>query len=621
MYQQLRLIFILIVILLIPSSKGYGKDTKDSAINALSGITKAYQKGVISGRDFLDSTFSGVQVIMSSNIKLDNVELLKLLEPFRQLAWRDKNFEDYRRSYYALLSNYAQASARYGEMLYYAEKLDKIEHKDNKRPSLSASTIIADYYMTHRAYAKVCSLFAKEKDYLLSIPNRETGDSTKITNLIQAVILLSKYIEAFYLLSDSNAASEATAAMDGIAAMVSAKAETHEDKDIFIANVAYLRNRVLYHRAVAIGDKMMQQQAFGQMQWLQSDSATPEYLKNYIIVTLVDWKVSYYQKYNDADSLNHYLDVYEQLIEDEGIPYNQYLLKRSRAEALYKAGRYQESADMMQAATEILDSSRSALVKDIDDMLYAGAKAEEQQLLLEDAKKKGLGKDRVIKMILAGTLLLLAIGIVLIWYTRQRQRRRFLEFKLNMARNIHDEVGPALLYAKSLALTNRLAAGEVTVKSEMELHLAHTLEVVRSLSHDLKSDELYTIEDLVTTIRNGLKKLNGNNDFSIIIQEKISVNRFLSHYQYSNLKAILQECITNTIKHASFDTINIQFLTNGNKLTIIYSDNGKGWPLNETDAGIGMKNMAERSRNVNGDFDIVNNYPQGYTLGLNILLR
>ncbi|MDA3616361.1 ATP-binding protein [Polluticaenibacter yanchengensis] len=251
---------------------------------------------------------------------------------------------------------------------------------------------------------------------------------------------------------------------------------------------------------------------------------------------------------------------------------------------------------------------------------YAAAQKEKIIAGLETEKIRTQARHIKIFSIIVIALLLAALAALMFYLIARWQRANFLGFKLNVARNIHDETGPALLYAKVLAKSERTRKNE-TVKSELELHLEHTMEIIRSLSHDLKSEEQYTTASLINKCKEVLKKLNISDEFTYNISDKTNANRFLSHFQFSNLKSILQECITNTIKHASFTVINIDFIKNGNKLYISYSDNGKGWPKDSKAEGIGMVNMRERMDKLNGGFTIVNNYPDGYQLNMEIALQ
>ncbi len=70
---------------------------------------------------------------------------------------------------------------------------------------------------------------------------------------------------------------------------------------------------------------------------------------------------------------------------------------------------------------------------------------------------------------------------------------------------------------------------------------------------------------------------------------------------------VLCECINNTIKHAMAKTISINFQFEKNNLTIIYSDDGKGFDVEKILAGkkgIGLLNMMSRIKSINGTIKI-----------------
>jgi signal transduction histidine kinase len=276
---------------------------------------------------------------------------------------------------------------------------------------------------------------------------------------------------------------------------------------------------------------------------------------------------------------------------------------------------------MYETVIETLDSSRSMLVRDIGDMMYARAESEERQLLLDEAtaKNRETEKRLFVASVIVATLLI--GGLFIVQLIRRKQKNKLLQFKLNMARNIHDEANPALLYAKALVKARRLDNDLEKSGSELERHIDHTMQLIRSLSHDLKSEKQYIQNDLVTKTHNTLNKLNVCGDFTFDIHENIDKKRFVSHYQFSQIMAVLNECITNTIKHASFDKINIAFSNSGNHLTITYGDNGKGWEKQYPDKGIGIINMGERIEQINGTMKIENNYPNGYEIVISCFLR
>lgn len=596
----------------------YSKNTKDSATLVLYHFSEAYQKGKLSEKMYLDTVHNTMRTFLSRNIFFTHKELLQMLDLYRQLIWKNKKNQGRKREYYGILSNQAQMSDRNGEMLYYAEKIDKLERETKNRQSLTALSIIAIYYDGQRSNEEIKALYEKEKSYLQSLPLIFDKEKLDENDLVQASVILELSARALYELNDIRSGAEAEDLLERLAAI--ARAKYQEDIDV-MTRITVSQIFAFYRGAVARNNTALIQEAFRKMEMLLAHKKTPVYIKPYMQLAIADAKTAYYIHYVNNDSASYYLARYEEMMKDNPNLYNGFVSKKYKARLLYNQGKYKESADMHETAMGILDSSRSLLVRDIDNMMYARAETEEQQLLLADAAARNRQAERRFFIASATIALLLIAGILSMQYIRKRQKNKLVKFKLNMARNIHDETNPALLYAKALVKASRTDEHRATASAELESHIGHTMELIRSLSHDLKSDKQYVLNDLVIKTEQTLKKLNTGNDFTFTIQTDIDKKRFISHYQFSQLMSVLNECITNTIKHASFDKINATFTNSGNKLTITYNDNGKGWEPQQEVSGIGVRNMAERIRQINGEWQIVNNYPEGYVINISCLLR
>ncbi|MDA3616642.1 sensor histidine kinase [Polluticaenibacter yanchengensis] len=590
---------------------------QDSAGKVIKAITIGYQNGKIDEKTYLDSVFTTMRLITAANIGYSNKELLNMLKDYRAVIWKTKNNFKYKRDYYGILSNHAQSAARYGEMVYYGEKIDQLEREQNKKPSLTALAIILDYYLSHQSYEKMAGLYRENIPYLRSLPDTAATGAMKGGELVQAIIVLEKSARALYEIKDTTEGDKIKVLQNKIIAIIRTK---YANNNNIRANADFLQLNTAYAGAIAKNDIHALQLILANIDTLLVSTTTPEYLKYYIDEVVSEWKIKYFQKTKKNDSVSYYINKYETLIKDEAIPYNHYLLKRSQAEFLFNKMSYREAYDTLKTGTDILETSRTELVKDIDDMLYARAKTEEQEIQLKEAELKSKRTENIILYTVIGSVLAISSILFLLWYSRQKQKRQFLEFKLNMARNIHDEAGPALLYAKSLAKATRTSNDEI-LKLELEKHLDTTMSTIRGLSHDLKSTELHSLSSLIKMTDQTLKKLKRVNGFNYKIEDKSGSDRFISHYQFSQLKAIIQECIVNSIKHSEFDKIHVNFMRDNNKLMIIYKDNGKGWVMGNDTDGIGMKNMEERSHQLNGELSVNSEYPNGYNITLSVLLR
>lgn len=615
MKHRLALLLILLGGLLCHTANS--KNAKDSAATIIHNISGAFRQGKLPEKVYLDTVPALMRTFLSENIFFTHKELLALLDPYRQTIWKDKKNDAYKHNYYGILSNQAQMSGRDGEMLYYAEKFDKLEQERTHRRSLTALSVIAIYYAGQRSNEKIKALYEKEKAYLQRIPLMTGKEELDKGDLVQAAMVLEQSTRALYELNDTLAGKEAERILEKIAAK--ARARYSEDLNV-MARITVSQIMSFYRGAVAEANAAMMQEAFQRMDSLMADKNTPEYMKPYLYTTIADVKTAYYIHYANIDSASRYLGVYEEMLNGNQDLYNAFVLKKYKARLLYTEGKYKESADLYEKAMNALDTSRTVLVRDIDDMMYARAESEERQLLLAEATARN--KKAEMHLFAAGGViaLLLIAGSFIILYIRRRQRDKLVEFKLNMARNIHDETNPALLYAKALIKASRSGEDMNKVNTELDSHIGHTMALIRSLSHDLKSDKQYVVSDLVEKTKQTLEKLNTGKEFIFSIQASNDKKRFISHYQYSQLTSVLNECITNTIKHASFNKINLTFANSDNRLTITYNDNGKGWAP-QPGNGIGIRNIEERMTQLNGAWKIDNNYPDGYRIHLSCRLR
>lgn len=594
-------------------------NVKDSAVLLLRQLEKSYEDGNMSRRLYLDTVHSTVRSLISIDVNFTNKELLGLMEKYRQIIWNNDEFEDEKRVYYGLLSNQAQMTGRSGEMLYYADKFNDLEKAGSDKPSITALTIQAGYYNTNNSYALTQELYNNYKSFILEdILTQVRKEETTMPQAVQSTIVLAHLGEALFAMKDTVNGNKILNLMDEAVDIIKSR---FPDNDRANSHALYGRYCLIYYKADALESSALARESFSLLEQLLQTDKTPEYLKNYISFFLTEKKLAFFIREKNVDSTAVYLKAFDKEYKKETLVYNAYITKKFKALALYNEGHYRESADSLQVAMKLLDSARTIATREIDEMMYAQARSEEQEVLLRDAEIAARKKENTIRIILAGAILLLASGAYFIWRQRQRQRKKLLEFKLNMARNIHDETGPALLYAKSLAKSYRTKGYSEETTLEVEKQLDNTIAVIRGLSHDLKSPVLHSVSQLIREMDGVLKKLKDVNVFSYEIEKKIKDDRFISHYQYSNLRSILHEGVTNSIKHSEFDKIRIGFKLENNRLLITYSDNGKGWEERRGKNGIGLENIAERVKQMNGDYLVRNEFPEGYEISINVLLR
>ena len=84
------------------------------------------------------------------------------------------------------------------------------------------------------------------------------------------------------------------------------------------------------------------------------------------------------------------------------------------------------------------------------------------------------------------------------------------------------------------------------------------------------------------------------------------------------LYRILQEIITNILKHASATAIEIQLLKHDQFINLVVEDNGKGFNANKKHKGMGVSNVHSRVALLNGKLDIDSKENRGTTFNIDI---
>lgn len=78
-----------------------------------------------------------------------------------------------------------------------------------------------------------------------------------------------------------------------------------------------------------------------------------------------------------------------------------------------------------------------------------------------------------------------------------------------------------------------------------------------------------------------------------------------------HLYRILQETMQNIYKHAESTLVDIEFYLDKNKLNLKITDNGVGFDQTKTKNGIGLKNIKDRLKEINGFFNVTSQINKG----------
>ncbi|MCO6164019.1 sensor histidine kinase [Flavobacterium sp. NRK F7] len=201
--------------------------------------------------------------------------------------------------------------------------------------------------------------------------------------------------------------------------------------------------------------------------------------------------------------------------------------------------------------------------------------------------------------------------------TQEKERKR-------IARDLHDDISSKI---NIISLNSHFLTAPSL--SEIEIHeitsniievSAKVLESTRRISHDLLPpifEEFgihVAIEELCCNYTKSKELIiNYKNEYQQEIFNEIETKNHL------HLFRIIQELVNNSIKHGHASKIDIVLEKKKNKRILKYTDNGKGFDLENSTVkkGLGMKNIESRVEFLNGNFKMNSAIDQGVQIHLN----
>ncbi len=201
---------------------------------------------------------------------------------------------------------------------------------------------------------------------------------------------------------------------------------------------------------------------------------------------------------------------------------------------------------------------------------------------------------------------------------QQQERKRIAE-------ELHDRLCGMLATIKLQVSSLESKLSDVEVKKIQQIQqYEHTIQLidnaydeVRKISHNLSSGTL-TNFGLLAALKDLRESLEEGTSFTVVIRSFGLESSRLDTLAEIHIFRVIQELITNVIKHSSANTIQIDLNLFENNLNIIFNDNGTGFDPGLKSRGLGLKNVRSRIERLNGELSIDSNLGNGSTFIINI---
>lgn len=312
-------------------------------------------------------------------------------------------------------------------------------------------------------------------------------------------------------------------------------------------------------------------------------------------------------------------------------------LNKNLSKCWTKKGEYEIALDFYNMydiyKDSIYDKTKSRQIAELETVYETEKK--EQQIILQKIEN-----DRLMY------ILLLSVGFTIIIIYIYTQRQRAVKKLRKREGELHTQEVGQLIQHQELKSINAMLEGEEKERKRIaeDLHdrvgsmlsamklqsdpsdekmvglLDETADEVRRISHNLETQVLNrfglaaALEDLAEKIKN-----SGKVEFEL---HHLDLDERLDNKIEINTYRIVQELISNSLKHSQATVITTQVNCVADQLIVMVEDNGIGFDslVVKELGGMGLNNVASRTFELNGNFNVDSNKGQGTAITVEIPL-
>ncbi|WP_428742236.1 tetratricopeptide repeat-containing sensor histidine kinase [Tenacibaculum sp.] len=177
-----------------------------------------------------------------------------------------------------------------------------------------------------------------------------------------------------------------------------------------------------------------------------------------------------------------------------------------------------------------------------------------------------------------------------------------------IARELHDSIGGNLATIK-LQLSNKNTSKQENLIQQVD----DTYNQVRELSHNLMpkkfKDSAFT--SIISAYIDNVKTLS-KEQITLQIHPKEEIDEVGENLKVELYK-IIQELLTNALKHAKATEIDIQLSVFNNSIKLLFEDDGVGFDQEKVKYGLGFQNLKDRLKTIEGNI-FINAFPNRGTV-------
>jgi len=193
------------------------------------------------------------------------------------------------------------------------------------------------------------------------------------------------------------------------------------------------------------------------------------------------------------------------------------------------------------------------------------------------------------------------------------------EERRHLAKELHNHLGSLLATVK--VNLNGLESQDLSKQQNIIKLVDQATQDVRNISHELNMG----VTDgfgLIPAVNELVQHLRNANDLEIFHSSDLSAVQIEAEHEIL-IYRIVQELISNVLKHAEASTLNISLtgFEEGNLVNILVEDDGKGFDhknLDEETSGIGLASLTEIVQKLDGEMNIDSRLENGTSISIDL---
>ncbi len=589
-------------------------------------LESEHKKGEISDKIYLLKADTLIYDLLGEGHTLKTAELKKLLQSYEKTAWEKPEYKEEREKYFLFFINNAQFSQKGGEAIFFAEKLAKEIEKNSGTKSLIELHEKCYFFIVNKSEEKAIEAFHSESQFIYSFP--ELVSENKISNeeLVRFFHLCATISIAYAELSYHKKMEQLISLMERTQRVAATIAQY--DTYCFLNMDIYL-NLVSFDQAVSLKNFQKAEKALDNIQTIiDSNPQTLQLFIPFIINTIHEARIDLYLTSGENQKAAYYISQYEKL-PDLGIE-QQFLIKSNKAYLYENLKKYRLAYSFLYDAIKDKKLFYNSLAEEMNSLQYANMDARFNMLAIQNEEISK--RNRLIIIFIISSIAIILITVMIIIMRRRnldiRKRIQNLnktvntgiatieEIKDQAMKTEHQKLGKELedsLYSSLISIKDRLEATDKRMKNpELKQKLQQIIPQLDNTLLQIKSKDLNWQNRSDVSFKNHIREIiecafpDHHYDKDVKLEE-----HSLEHIQPDKrieLLRIIQEAITNIIKHASARKISMMMYEEKDNLILSIKDDGKGFEQKySSNKSIGLKSMLERIHKIKGKLNIISN--------------